>query len=146
MHHQTSDFSEEVQVLAAALRPMRDAQWTQPTQFKQWTPEHILRHLHCWNEAADWAVHAPEAFRQRLASSREHTGQGGSMRDFERQMPGGLTRRTHRIAFGQIERGDVIGRQPVCPGIQNGRLQRAILANTAVQCDEGAIEACVFQC
>ena len=42
---------------------MRDAQWTEPTQFKQWTPEHILRHLHCWNEAADWAVHAPEAFR-----------------------------------------------------------------------------------
>ena len=86
MHLQTSDFAEEVQVLAAALRPMRDAQWTRPTQFKQWTPEHILRHLHCWNEAADWAVHAPEAFRQRLASSREHTGQGGSMRDFERQM------------------------------------------------------------
>ncbi len=86
MHLQTNDFAEEVLVLAEVLRPLTDAQWTQATQFKQWTPEDILRHLHFWNEAADWAVHAPQAFQERLASSRELPRQGLSMREVERQM------------------------------------------------------------
>ena len=112
MHHQTSDFAEEIQVLAAALQSMRDAQWTEPTQFKQWTPEHILRHLHCWNEAADWAVHSPKTFQERLASSREHTRQGGNMREFERQMVDvsghALLERWQAFALDMAERWQVL--------------------------------------
>lgn len=80
------DFAEETHVLAALLRQMSAAQWTQATQFKQWTPEQILRHLHGWNEAADWAVHAPQAFEARLKGSREQAQQGQSMREVEYQM------------------------------------------------------------
>ncbi len=85
---QTRDFSQEVEVLAALLQSMDIEQWTQPTQFKQWTPEQILHHLHCWNEAVDWAVHAPQAFQARLESSREHVRRGLSMRLFEQEAVG----------------------------------------------------------
>jgi uncharacterized protein (TIGR03084 family) len=86
MLSEAPDFAEETRVLAALLRQMSTAQWTQATQFKQWTPEQILRHLHAWNEAADWAVHAPQAFEARLAGSREQAKLGQSMRDVEYQM------------------------------------------------------------
>lgn len=85
MLSQTRDFVQEVQVLAAALRQMTDAQWTQETQFKGWTPDDILCHLHFWNEAADWSVHAPQAFEARLDSIRERTRSGGGMREVEQQ-------------------------------------------------------------
>ena len=86
MLNQTHDFAEEVQVLATLLRQMDGAQWSQPTQFKQWTPDQILRHLHCWDEAADWAVHAPQAFQERLDNSRDHVRRGRGMREFEQEM------------------------------------------------------------
>ena len=84
MIKQTKDFAEEVQVLAALLQALDGAAWSEPTQFKQWTPDQILRHLHCWNEAADWAVHAPPAFQARLEAGRAHARRGLSMRDFEK--------------------------------------------------------------
>ena len=80
----TEAFAQEVHVLAAALQKLSPAQWTAPTQFKQWTPQQIVCHLHCWNEGADWAVHQPERFQARLQASREHVQRGLSMRDFER--------------------------------------------------------------
>lgn len=86
MLNQTHDFAEEVQVLATLLRQMDGAQWSKPTQFKQWTPDQILRHLHCWDEAADWAVHAPQAFQERLDNSRDHVRRGRGMREFEQEM------------------------------------------------------------
>jgi len=86
MQQQVLDFAQEVHTLADALRQLTPGQWTEATQFKQWTPDQILRHLHCWNEGADWAVHAPQAFQTRLQDSRAHAGRGLSMRDFERQM------------------------------------------------------------
>ena len=82
------DFAEETRVLAAVLRPLDAAQWRQATQFKQWTPEQIVCHLHVWNEAADWAVRAPQAFEDRLQSSREQVRRGMGMREVERQMAG----------------------------------------------------------
>ena len=82
------DFAEETRVLAALLRQMDAAQWRQATQFKQWTPEQIVCHLHVWNKAADWAVHTPQAFEDWLSFSREQVGRGVRMRDVEQQMAG----------------------------------------------------------
>jgi len=75
---QTHDFAEEVQVLAALLRQMDRAHWSQPTQFKQWTPDQILRHLHCWNEAADWACMHPRLFRSDSTAAVNMSGVGGT--------------------------------------------------------------------
>lgn len=79
----TQAFAQEVDVLAGALQALSPAQWKAPTQFKQWTPQQIVCHLHCWNEGADWAVHQPERFQARLLASREHVQRGLNMRDFE---------------------------------------------------------------
>jgi uncharacterized protein (TIGR03084 family) len=85
MLSQTRDFVLEVQVLASALQELTDAQWNQETQFKGWTPNDIVCHLHFWNEAADWSVHAQHAFQVRLDSIREQTQRTGSMRPAEQQ-------------------------------------------------------------
>lgn len=105
---QTQDFAEEVQVLAALLQALDAAAWSAPTQFKQWTPDQILCHLHCWNEAADWAVHAPSAFQARLEASRAHARRGLSMRDFEKEVVNcsgvALLERWTRLALDMAQR------------------------------------------
>ena len=77
---QALDFAQEVRVLAELLDGLPAAQWQQSTQFKQWTPNDIVRHLHFWNEAADWSVHAPQALQARLAVMRAGAARGDSMR------------------------------------------------------------------
>lgn len=57
MLSQALDFEQEVGVLARLLRSLSEDQWQRPTQFKAWSPNDIVRHLHFWNEAADWSVH-----------------------------------------------------------------------------------------
>ena len=73
---QALDFAQEVRVLAQLLDSLPEAQWQESTQFKQWTPNDIVRHLHFWNEAADWSVHAPQALQTRLAVIRAGAARG----------------------------------------------------------------------
>ena len=53
---QVRDFLEECEVLATVLEPLPDETWDQATQFKGWTINDVIVHLHFWNRAADLAL------------------------------------------------------------------------------------------
>jgi uncharacterized protein (TIGR03084 family) len=64
---QADDFLTESTALAALLAPLNDADYDTPTQFKGWTINNILRHLHVWNIAADLSLTDEQGFSEMLA-------------------------------------------------------------------------------
>ena len=83
---QAGDFAQEVQVLSELLETWPADQWDRATQFKQWSANDIVRHLHFWNEAADWSVSDPQALQARLAQFRAASQRGEGMRVLESQL------------------------------------------------------------
>jgi len=49
---QAADFLAETQALAGLLATLPDAAFAEATQFKGWTVNDVIRHLHFWNRAA----------------------------------------------------------------------------------------------
>jgi uncharacterized protein (TIGR03084 family) len=97
------DFQAESNALAALIAPLSDAQFDTPTQFKGWTINMILRHLHVWNIAADLALCDAVAFDvflgQMVAGIR-----GGRLPDFEASYLGNLAgQKLHAAWVDQFE-------------------------------------------
>ncbi len=63
---QAMDFGAESAALAKDLARLAPEDWTRPTEFKGWTPDDILVHLHFWNMAQDRALTDPDEFRADL--------------------------------------------------------------------------------
>ncbi|MES2782461.1 MAG: maleylpyruvate isomerase N-terminal domain-containing protein, partial [Pseudomonadota bacterium] len=59
---QATDFLDESMALAALLEPLSEADFDRPTQFKGWTINNVIRHLHVWNIAVDLSLQDEEAF------------------------------------------------------------------------------------
>ena len=57
---QAGHFLEESEALNTALAHVTD--WNRPTQFKGWTVNDVLVHLHFWNRAAAMSVTDPDQF------------------------------------------------------------------------------------
>ena len=53
---QAIDFRDECDALHAALAAAPAAAWQRPTQFKSWTFDDILGHLHMFDHAAELAA------------------------------------------------------------------------------------------
>lgn len=79
---QARDFQDESEALAAALSDLPDADYERPTQFKGWTVNDVLVHLHFWNGAADLSLTDPDRFQAVLAELMGALG-SGSLRDHE---------------------------------------------------------------
>ena len=62
MFTQAVDFREESETLYQLLASRDDAVFSGETQFKRWTLNDVLVHLHMWNKAADWSLHEPDRF------------------------------------------------------------------------------------
>lgn len=62
MLEQALDFRDESDALFALLNPLDDSDWTRETQFKRWTPNDIVAHLHMGNYAADLSLKGGEEF------------------------------------------------------------------------------------
>jgi uncharacterized protein (TIGR03084 family) len=77
---QAADFLDETRALAGLLAPLPDAAFEEATQFKGWTLNDVVRHLHFWNRAAGLQL-TDEAELVRLLG--EVAGVGG-MREVER--------------------------------------------------------------
>lgn len=60
---QAKDFLEEVNALSFVLEPLSDADFTTPTQFKGWTIDDVVGHLHMFDHAALLALESREAFQ-----------------------------------------------------------------------------------
>lgn len=59
---QVRDFLAESEALAEVLAPLTAAEWEQATQFKGWTVNDVIVHLHFWNRAADLSLVDPDGF------------------------------------------------------------------------------------
>ncbi len=77
---QANDFLTESETLYAALAGLDDAALRQPTQFKGWTIEDVLVHLHFWNIAADLSVADEAAMQTRVGTVMAALKDTGSMR------------------------------------------------------------------
>lgn len=74
---QATDFLAECQALDAALEGVSDDQWETVTQFKGWTLNDVLVHLHFWNQMADLSLMDEGAFQARLADTFAGIGKNG---------------------------------------------------------------------
>lgn len=87
---QATDFMEESEALSALLKPLSNPEFETPTQFKGWTINNVIRHLHVWNIAADFALSDETAFKDFIAKMMAGV-RGGRLPDFEVEYLGGLS-------------------------------------------------------
>ncbi|WP_435661256.1 TIGR03084 family metal-binding protein [Leisingera caerulea] len=73
---QAEDFRAESRALAAILEELPEAELHRTTQFKDWTIDHVLGHLHLFNAAAEASLKGEEAFAAFIAPVLQdmHTG------------------------------------------------------------------------
>ena len=90
MFDQPKDFCDESSALHALLVPLPDTAFDRPTQFKGWTINDIIGHLHAWNWAADASLCDENAFQDMIATLGRSTRQGLSLLAFEREWRGNL--------------------------------------------------------
>lgn len=64
---QAQDFLEECETLNAILTDLSAADWDRATQFKNWTLNDVIVHLHFWNGMADLSLNDPDAFQAQMA-------------------------------------------------------------------------------
>jgi uncharacterized protein (TIGR03084 family) len=64
MIQQPIDFRDESDVLFAILDALDDQEWARETQFKRWTINDIVAHLHLGNYLADLSLKDSEAFAE----------------------------------------------------------------------------------
>ena len=72
MLHQALDFRDESEELFNLLEGIDDSAWARETQFKRWTPNDIVAHLHMGNYAADLSLKDSgefKAYAHRFAES-----------------------------------------------------------------------------
>ena len=62
MFTQPGDFKDESDALHGLLKDLSDEDFDRPTQFKKWTVNDVVSHLHAWNVAADLSLRDPDAF------------------------------------------------------------------------------------
>ncbi|NNF79583.1 MAG: TIGR03084 family protein [Rhizobiales bacterium] len=76
---QAEDFRQEALALAAILAPLSEAQLGTTTQFKNWTIEDVLGHLHIFNHAANLSLQSGGAFVEFYEPIRAALAGGQSM-------------------------------------------------------------------
>lgn len=70
MNREAEDLLTEAKSIEALLRGMPDKAFTEPTGFKDWTTEMILRHLAMGNQGAVLSLTAPEKFEAMFKEMR----------------------------------------------------------------------------
>jgi uncharacterized protein (TIGR03084 family) len=81
---QADDYRDECDALYALLTDIGAAQWSQPTQFKQWTLNDVLGHLHMFDYAARLTLEGPHAFPAFWDSLSRARAAGHSMVEYTR--------------------------------------------------------------
>ncbi|MEO1046482.1 MAG: TIGR03084 family metal-binding protein [Pseudomonadota bacterium] len=90
MMQQAEDFKTECDAIHALVASLDAAALAQPTAFKSWSVDAILRHLHVWNIAADLSLTDEAAFRAFFAKVGSAVAKGG-MSAFEADYLNGLS-------------------------------------------------------
>jgi len=87
MISEAADFRAESEALHSLLETADGATFDAPTQFKAWTINDILQHLHVWNHAAVLSLRDEAEFRRFVQQMRDEPG---GLRAFENSFLAGL--------------------------------------------------------
>lgn len=90
MLQQAVDFREESEALFALLDPLGEEDWERKTQFKGWTINDVVAHLHIGNYAADLSLQDSAAFLDFVRRWTAAGRQGGGHLAFTHVWLGGL--------------------------------------------------------
>lgn len=90
MIQQVDDFRSESAELRQLLNGLMDSDWTRATQFKAWTIDDIVRHLHMGDTMALASASDPAAFTALMADIQAERKKGLSRIDETRQRLNGL--------------------------------------------------------
>ncbi|MEO0549635.1 MAG: TIGR03084 family metal-binding protein [Pseudomonadota bacterium] len=77
---QADDFRAESEALFELLNTAEDSQFAEPTQFKNWTINAVLQHLHFWNQMARLQIVDEAELLSRMRGVGQHPG---GMRGYE---------------------------------------------------------------
>ncbi len=80
---QAIDFYDESEALHHLLNPISEEDYEQRTQFKDWTINEVLGHLHIGNWAANLTLKNSTAFEKFAESMMEEFTKGATLREFE---------------------------------------------------------------
>lgn len=89
MFQQVIDFREESEALFRLIEALDDRELARTTQFKDWTVEEVIRHLHVWNRAAELSLTDANAFLEFFEQVKLAMA-GSALRRFESDFLGGL--------------------------------------------------------
>ena len=89
MFQQPDDFKDESEALFDLINELSDDQLCRQTQFKHWTINDIVTHLHMWNWAADLSLNDESALLEFIGQVKSQIPQIG-MRKFETHWINGL--------------------------------------------------------
>ena len=92
MFQQPDDFKNESEALFELINELSDDQLYRQTQFKNWTINDIITHLHMWNWAADLSLNDESALLEFIGQVKSQIPQIG-MRMFETHWINGLAGR-----------------------------------------------------
>ena len=95
---QATDFLDESMALDGLLEPLAEDDFDTPTQFKDWTINNIIRHLHVWNIAVDLSLRDEAAFGAFVAAMMAGV-RGGKLPEFEAFYLDGLSGHALRLAW-----------------------------------------------
>lgn len=90
---QAHDFLAESRALAAILESLPDAGFARRTQFKRWTIDDVLGHLHMFNHAAEVTLRSGEAFDSFFAPIAVKMQKGMSLAEIHTEWLDGLAGR-----------------------------------------------------
>ena len=89
MLNEALDFKAESDALYALMKDLDDAAFDAPTQFKGWTLNNVLEHLHMWNWAANESYVDEDNFVRWLDGVLKAMVGSGGMRAYEAEWNGG---------------------------------------------------------
>ena len=81
---QVQDFLEESEILYDVLQTLDSRGFDRKTQFKNWTIDDVLVHLHFWNLGADLALNNPDAFKVMFDALFDAL-KSGKLREYENE-------------------------------------------------------------
>ncbi|MFN3620404.1 TIGR03084 family metal-binding protein [Sphingorhabdus sp.] len=100
---QATDFLDECAALHALITPLSETDFEMPTQFKGWTINDIIRHLHVWNIAVDLSLNDEAAFGAFVTTMMAGV-RGGQLTSFEASYLGDLS--GHALVSAWMERAE----------------------------------------
>ena len=90
MIEQATDFRDEADALFALIDPLDDRDWSRKTQFKDWTINDVIAHLHFADYAADLSLSDGAAFKDFARSMMVPPKPGARRLDATHQWLGGM--------------------------------------------------------